>query len=193
MSTHRRVRIFLAEDHQPDARLFEEALRFGGIDFELERAADGEAALNRLNAYRLSGRPDVIVLDLNLPKVDGMAVLSAVHAAPALRGVPVAILTSSRQPADKERAARAGAAAYISKPPDLEDFFRIVVETINRLLEEKTEPEATAIYSMPAKPRLSHRGQPSYVHKRALRNRKSVPCSRRQALLLLSRQRKVER
>jgi CheY-like chemotaxis protein len=131
------IRIFLAEDHDPDVTLICEALNASGLNFELDRALDGEAAIERLLRYGTSDSPDVILLDLNLPKIGGFALLSHLRANPVLLPVPVVILTSSREPADREEAMRKGAAAFISKPHDLADFIAAVGGTVRQMLRTK--------------------------------------------------------
>jgi CheY-like chemotaxis protein len=128
------VQVFLAEDHAPDVTLIKESLGAARIQFELERVADGERALERLLRYENADRPDVIILDLNLPRIGGFSVLTRLRENAALLNVPVLILTSSREPSDREEAMRLGAAAFVSKPPDLEDFTSAVAATIRRLL-----------------------------------------------------------
>jgi CheY-like chemotaxis protein len=78
--------------------------------------------------------PDLILLDLNLPGVDGVDVLGKILAIPRLSEVPVVILTSSESPSDMQRTARIGAARYIRKPSALEDFYREVGSGVEEML-----------------------------------------------------------
>ncbi|HEX5431338.1 MAG TPA: response regulator [Bryobacteraceae bacterium] len=116
------VRILLIEDHIPDVFLIEEALRAQKLEFEMSHCADGEEALSWLAAMDPDRAPQLIVLDLNLPKVNGFAVLRAIRQQPRFDSVPVAVLTSSQSPADRKRAAESGADAFIVKPPHLDEF-----------------------------------------------------------------------
>lgn len=118
----RPAKILLIEDHLPDVLLVEEALRAQSVEFDLSHCADGEEALDHLASINLDGNPDLIILDLNLPRVTGFAILRAIRQQPRFDGVPVAILTSSGSPADRKRALQAGADAFIVKPPDLHEF-----------------------------------------------------------------------
>jgi two-component system, chemotaxis family, response regulator Rcp1 len=128
------VQIFLAEDHSPDVTLIKESLTAARIAFEIERAADGERALERLLRYRSADRPHVIILDLNLPRIDGFAVLTRLRENPALLDIPVMMVSSSTDPSDREHARRLGAAAFVSKPPELDEFMTVVATTVRTLL-----------------------------------------------------------
>jgi CheY-like chemotaxis protein len=119
------VRITLVEDNPADVYLLEEALRTHGVAFELDWIADGEQALARLSAMRDGAQPHLILLDLNLPKVDGKELLSAIRKTPALRSTRVAILTSSDSPSDRRDTEALGADCYIKKPPTLDEFLAI--------------------------------------------------------------------
>jgi two-component system, chemotaxis family, response regulator Rcp1 len=129
--------IVLVEDNPADVYLIRQALAEKGIRFKLTCFEDGEEALKKL--ARVDGQaPDLILLDLNLPKTGGVEVLKAVRGMAKFADVPVAILTSSDSPADKRRAALFGAARYISKPSVLEDFFRVVGEGVEDLLRGRS-------------------------------------------------------
>src|SRR5262252_7388292 len=119
------VRITLVEDNPADVYLLEEALRTHDVAFELDWISDGEQALTRLSGMRDGAQPHLILLDLNLPKVDGKELLSAVRKTPALRGTRVAILTSSDSPSDRRDTEALGADCYIKKPPTLDEFLAI--------------------------------------------------------------------
>ena len=128
------MNIFLAEDHGPDVFLIKEALQRAGICFELQHCADGEEAIDELLGTTLEVRPDLILLDINLPKRTGFDVLMCLRENSALASVPVIILTSSRSPRDKMEADRLGASAFISKPPDLQEFLASIGNTAASLL-----------------------------------------------------------
>jgi two-component system, chemotaxis family, response regulator Rcp1 len=96
---------------------------------------DGEEALNYLEDMAEQSKPDLIILDLNLPKRDGFGVLNEYRASPALSFVPIVILTSSDSPADRLRAKSIGVYAFLQKPMTLEEFialgprFRAILQT----------------------------------------------------------------
>ena len=119
--------IVLVEDNPGDVRLLQLALRQAGVVCDLRVLQDGEEgmALARREGTHAGRVPDLIVLDLNLPKHDGLEVLAALHAAPALRSVPVVVFSSSTSPLDRARVAELGAAGFLSKPPDLDAFLAV--------------------------------------------------------------------
>jgi chemotaxis family two-component system response regulator Rcp1 len=131
------IHILLAEDNDGDVFLVRRALEKQGLDHELTVARNGEEALRLLER---AGRdpdfepPDLIVLDLNLPKVDGAQVLLRIRKSTALGAIPVIILTSSDSPKDRESALELGANMYFRKPTDLQSFMHLgeVVATILR-------------------------------------------------------------
>jgi CheY-like chemotaxis protein len=112
------MRILLVEDLSSDAVLLREALRDAGLGDELVLAADGQEALDIL----LSGDPlpQLLLLDLNLPRVSGRDVLDRVRAEPRLRELPVVVLTTSISPADVAFAYSHRANAYVRKPNGFE-------------------------------------------------------------------------
>jgi CheY-like chemotaxis protein len=119
--------ILLAEDNANDAELTLAALRGHRIANDIVVVRDGAAALDylyRRGAFseRSSDLPGLFLLDLKMPKVDGLEVLQAVRADPALRFLPVVILTSSREEADLVRSYSLGANAYVVKPVVFNDF-----------------------------------------------------------------------
>jgi CheY-like chemotaxis protein len=124
------VRILLAEDHYPDVILLREALDSAGVAYELERCINGEDAIARLASHSYEDRPDLIILDLNLPRIGGFEVLEYVRASSVLQSVPVIILTSSTATRDHAEAARLGADAFVSKPTQLGDYVDTVGRTI---------------------------------------------------------------
>jgi DNA-binding response OmpR family regulator len=133
MNETRAVRILMAEDSDADVRLFKEALRAAAIGFELERYSDGEACVRSLSAGT-GPLPDLIVLDLNMPKVDGFEVLKTVRSNARFDGVPVAMVTSSESEEERETSASLGANVLIVKPLQLRDFITNVGASIRALL-----------------------------------------------------------
>jgi CheY-like chemotaxis protein len=117
--------ILLIEDNPGDVRLIQEAFRETGRPHHLRVAADGAHALAILRqpgAETSRSRPDLIILDLNLPGTDGRTVLRTLKADPALASIPVVVLTSSDDERDIRQAYAAGANCYVVKPLDLDHF-----------------------------------------------------------------------
>jgi CheY-like chemotaxis protein len=123
------VEILLVEDNPGDVRLTREALREGKVRNNLSVAADGVEAiayLRKEGEHADAVRPDLILLDLNLPRKDGREVLQEIKADPALRNIPVVVLTSSQAEEDIVRAYDLHANCYVTKPVDLDQFIRVV-------------------------------------------------------------------
>ncbi|MCU7934440.1 MAG: response regulator [Candidatus Thiodiazotropha sp. (ex Dulcina madagascariensis)] len=123
------VEILLVEDNPGDARLAQEGMKEGKILNHLSIVSDGEQAMDFLcqeGEYAEAPRPDLILLDLNLPKKDGREVLAEIKANPRLKRIPVVILTMSKAEEDILRAYDLHANCYISKPIDLEKFIAVV-------------------------------------------------------------------
>ena len=125
----RPYRILLVEDNPADVRLLQEAFRESGDQHELHIASDGQDALDflfRRNQHEDKPRPDLILLDINLPKVNGHRVLQAVKAEPKLVTIPVLMLSHSDAMRDIQTAYSHHANAYLKKPSDLTDYFDVV-------------------------------------------------------------------
>jgi CheY-like chemotaxis protein len=125
----RPVEILLVEDSPGDVRLTREALHEGKIRNNLSVVPDGVEALaflRREGRYAGAPRPDVILLDLNLPRKDGREVLAEIKADDRLRRIPVVILTTSADERDIMRAYELHANCYITKPVDFEQFIGVV-------------------------------------------------------------------
>lgn len=125
--------ILLAEDNPGDVLLFREALNNQGLRCNLVVAADGQKAIALLALKPSSTwRPDLIVLDVNLPKDNGDAVLRHVRRQPWLQGVPVIMLTSSASPADRAAAMDLGATLFLQKSSDLNELLNLgtIVEEV---------------------------------------------------------------
>ena len=125
----RQIEILLVEDNPGDARLTQEAMRAAKMTNVLHVVEDGEQAmefLRRRSRFKDAPRPDLILLDLNLPKKDGRSVLAEVKTDPDLRRIPVVVLTTSRSEEDVLQAYDMHANAYVTKPVNLEKFMRIV-------------------------------------------------------------------
>ena len=123
------IEVLLVEDNPGDVRLTREALRDGKVHNNLSVAPDGVEALaflRRQGKYADAPRPDVILLDLNLPKKDGREVLEEIKADPSLARIPVVILTSSEAERDIAQAYALHANCYVTKPVDLDQFITVV-------------------------------------------------------------------
>jgi DNA-binding response OmpR family regulator len=132
------ARIFIVEDYAPDVFLFQKALQENHVEFELTRFEDGEQALQALQKRGPGALeiPDLIILDLNVPKIDGMDVLRAIRKEPTMAKVPVAILTSSGALQDKVEAIASGADRFITKPVELRSFVVTVGRSIKELIDK---------------------------------------------------------
>lgn len=125
----RAVEFLLAEDNPGDVRLTQEALRDSKISNHLNVVPDGIEAiafLRREGKYADAPRPDVVLLDLNLPKKDGREVLAAIKSDPELKRIPVVIITSSEAEQDILRTYELHANCYVTKPVDLDQFIKVI-------------------------------------------------------------------
>ena len=123
------IEILLVEDNPGDARLTREALRTGKIHTHLNQVADGEEALSYLRRngkYAGAPRPDLILLDLNLPRKSGREVLEEIKSDAELRRIPVVVLTSSEAEQDILQSYDLRANCYVCKPVDLDQFIKVV-------------------------------------------------------------------
>ena len=123
------IEILLVEDNPGDVRLTSEALRDAKVRNHLTVARDGVEALamlRREGVHAAVPRPDLILLDLNLPKKSGREVLEEVKQDAALKDIPVVILTTSQAERDIVESYRLHANAYVTKPVDLEQFLKVV-------------------------------------------------------------------
>ncbi|GFE78163.1 MAG TPA: response regulator [Steroidobacter sp.] len=119
--------ILLADDNPTDAELTIRALEIGGVSQQVVWVQDGEAALHYVfrqgvYAQRVSGNPKLMLLDLHMPKIDGLDVLAQIKADPKTRSTPVVIMSSSDQESDMARSYEAHANSYIVKPVDFKQF-----------------------------------------------------------------------
>lgn len=127
------ARILLAEDSAQDVELTLNALAEHNLANSVEVARDGAEALDYLyrrgkHAQRETGNPVLMLLDLKMPKVDGLEVLRAVKSDPRLRAMPVVVLTSSREEQDVVRSYELGVNAYVVKPVEFDKFLHAVRE-----------------------------------------------------------------
>ena len=133
------VRILLAEDNDGDVYLVRRALERNGLPYTLVVARNGEEALALLRETEqgpVGAMPELILLDLNLPRIDGAQVLSHIRKSEAFKRTPVIVLTSSDSQKDRELALRLGASLYFRKPTDLTSFMmlgQVIQETAQRV------------------------------------------------------------
>jgi two-component system, chemotaxis family, response regulator Rcp1 len=127
--TARPIEVLLVEDNPGDVRLTMEAMRESKVLVNLSVAPDGEEALAFLRKegpHHAAPRPDLMLLDLNLPKKDGREVLAEIKADTDLRRIPVVVLTTSRAEEDILRTYNLHANCFITKPVDLDQFITVV-------------------------------------------------------------------
>lgn len=119
------VEILLVEDNPGDARLVREAFKTVDLEISLHTVSDGKEALHFLHDHQQadsSSYPDLLLLDLNLPRMDGFAILEEIKTNSDLPSLPVLILTSSKDEEDVTRSYELSANAYLTKPTDPEEF-----------------------------------------------------------------------
>ena len=129
LGNEKEIEILLVEDNPGDVRLTIEAFKDGKVHNHLSVAGDGVEAmefLRRQGKFANAPRPDLILLDLNLPRKDGREVLAEVKGDPAFRCIPVVVLTTSQAEEDILKAYNCNANCYITKPVDFEQFIRII-------------------------------------------------------------------
>jgi CheY-like chemotaxis protein len=122
-------RILLVEDDPGDVLIITEALEQAHLDHELFTVSDGDAALDylyRRPPFEAAPRPDLVMLDLNLPRRSGREVLAEVKAHQGLRSIPIVVLTTSEAEEDIVRAYYLHANAYVPKPVDFAEFVRVI-------------------------------------------------------------------
>jgi CheY-like chemotaxis protein len=127
----RPIEILLIEDNPGDVRLTTEAFKDGKLANRVTVARDGAEAmalLRREGPYADAARPDLILLDLNLPKVSGQEILAALQADEVLAMIPVVVLTTSHEELDEFRSLYRGARAYMTKPVDFPKLLALVAE-----------------------------------------------------------------
>jgi two-component system, chemotaxis family, response regulator Rcp1 len=121
--------LLIVDDNPADVALAREALKACAYSGQINTVADGAEALAflaRRGNYAGASKPDLVLLDLNLPKRDGLSVLASMKAGPELRRIPVVIFSTSRLPKDITRSYELGANCYVSKPGNLTDFFSMM-------------------------------------------------------------------
>jgi two-component system cell cycle response regulator DivK len=119
-------KILIVEDNPPNMRLMEMTLRLKG--YELLQATDGEEALN----MAIREKPDLIIMDLNLPKVSGLEVTKRLRQMPAFNHTPIIAVTAHAMKGDKEKIIEAGCDAYLPKPINTHQLPRVVAEMLRQ-------------------------------------------------------------
>jgi two-component system, chemotaxis family, response regulator Rcp1 len=135
----RKYWIVVAEDNPADVFLVQTALEQASVECELTVLPEGEAAMEFLAGLNAEGAacPDLILLDLNLPRYTGEEILTRLRASPICGSIPVVVLTSSDSPADREHMSRLGASFYFQKPNTLDSFLELG-ELVRAVLEGRT-------------------------------------------------------
>jgi two-component system, chemotaxis family, response regulator Rcp1 len=121
--------VLLVDDNPADVGLAREALTGGRHQSHISDVPDGEEAmafLHRAGQYANAVRPDLVILDLNLPRKDGRAVLAEAKGDPDLRNIPVVVFSTSRAMLDIKRSYELGANCYVSKPGNLDEYFLVM-------------------------------------------------------------------
>lgn len=139
------VEILMVEDNPADVRLTREAFKDAKVLNNMSVVGDGEEALlflRRQGSYANVPKPDLILLDLNLPKKDGREVLAEIKSDPALKRIPVVVLTTSEDEKDILKAYDLHVNAYITKPVDLDQFMKVVEAVEDFWLTVVKLPEA---------------------------------------------------
>jgi chemotaxis family two-component system response regulator Rcp1 len=139
MQSDRRKTILLVEDNRGDIRLIQEALKSTAVDCDVVVARDGVEAMEYLQQDQAI-RPDLILLDLNLPRKDGREVLAEIKADAALRHIPVVVLTTSRNEEDITKSYDLHVNCYIAKSRNLDQLFKIIRGIEEFWLETATLP-----------------------------------------------------
>jgi DNA-binding response OmpR family regulator len=135
--------LLLVDDSHADATLVREALKASALQVTLHVVPDGEKALaflRREGLYTKAPRPDLVLLDLNLPQRDGHSILAEIRRDPALLHLPVVIFSSSTKQDDVDKSYELGANLYVRKPLGLEEFFQAVRMVMERWASFRAAP-----------------------------------------------------
>jgi CheY-like chemotaxis protein len=138
MAAVRSLNVLIVDDDDADTMMIEEALESATVPPTVHRVADGEQALDylaRRGDYADAPRPDLVLLDLNMPRVSGHEVLAKVKSDPTLKTIPIVVLTTSDAGQDILASYRHRANAFVTKPMDL-DSFEAVIQLINRFYSD---------------------------------------------------------
>jgi CheY-like chemotaxis protein len=132
-------RLLVIEDNDGDVFLIKRALQENKIPVDVTVCSDGESAVRLLNSPELESPPDAIIIDLALPRIEGLDVLRTILHRPAYVGTPIMVFTSSPSPSDKHRIELLTGARYVRKPSGLDNFLRTVAENVESMLAERKE------------------------------------------------------
>jgi len=152
MTDSQAVHIVIAEDSTPDVILFKEALRAAGVHADLKVFADGEECASYFRTTE-KAPPDLIVLDLNLPKVGGFDLIRLVRSDQRYNKVPIAVLTSSTSSKDKTLSLDLGANTFISKPSRLDEFLETIGSAVRAQLGHTDHRETLHLTWGPSGPK----------------------------------------
>lgn len=139
------ARILLVEDNADDAVLARRALARCGLPVSLEVAADGMAALDLLTGTPPHAIPDLVILDLKLPRLGGLDLLARLRAAPATNLLPIVVLTTSLEDRDVREAYRRGANSYLRKPVSFDEFTEMVRHLVHYWVVLNRPPPAPEV------------------------------------------------
>jgi CheY-like chemotaxis protein len=118
--------VLLVDDNPADVELTSEVLSRCSALHKIRTAADGEQAMDYLRDHNAHRQPDLVILDLNMPRKDGRSVLTEVKTDPALRCTPIVVFSSSQAGRDVQNSLELGANSYVAKPGNLQDFVSTV-------------------------------------------------------------------
>jgi len=132
-------RLLVIEDNDGDVFLIKRALLENNIPVDVTVCRDGESAVRLLNSPESESPPDAIIIDLALPRIEGLDVLRTILHRPAYVHTPIMVFTSSPSPSDKNRIELLTGARYVQKPSGLDNFLRTVAENVESMLAERKE------------------------------------------------------
>jgi CheY-like chemotaxis protein len=133
-------RLLVIEDNNADIFLIKLALQENKIPAELTVCTDGDAAIRLLHSPDMDNPPDAIIVDLSLPRIDGLDIVRKTLSLPQFTNIPIMIFTSSASPSDKERVEKLITnSRYVQKPIGLDDFTREVAENVRSMLSSKNK------------------------------------------------------
>jgi DNA-binding response OmpR family regulator len=135
-------RLLVIEDNDADVFLIKRALQENNVPVDVTVCRDGESAVRLLNSREMESPPDAIIIDLALPRVEGLDVFRKILHRPAYVGTPIMVFTSSPSPSDKHRVELLAGARYVQKPSGLENFLREVAENVKSMLAGTNKDEA---------------------------------------------------
>ncbi len=136
-------RLLVIEDNDGDVFLIRRALHENHIPADVIVCKDGEAAVRLLDSPEMQSPPDAIIIDLALPRIEGLEVLHKILHRPAYVGTPIMVFTSSPSPSDRHRVELLTGARYVQKPSSLDNFLREVAENVRSMFAEAGHDEST--------------------------------------------------